>query len=80
MSDKELETRIVVSFSKFGSCAAKVMRSQSGIPHCFVQYTTQDDADKAFAQGKGIQIGNRLCRVERSDANRKFIILAVAMS
>ncbi|KAK0633679.1 hypothetical protein B0T14DRAFT_598925 [Immersiella caudata] len=76
LTDVGLEAALIRAFKDFGVVYVNVKRGLSGkaMPYAFLQYTNQDDADLAFAEGKKIRIGGRVCRTERAKMNRFFVV------
>ncbi|CAH0046406.1 unnamed protein product [Clonostachys solani] len=69
VSDEELEEEVVAVFEKFGKAFVKLRRDTRNMPYAFVQYTSDNDAQRAFENAQGIKISDRCCRVEKAKAN-----------
>ncbi|KAI5867724.1 hypothetical protein GGS23DRAFT_612884 [Durotheca rogersii] len=74
VKDSRLEAEVTRAFSKFGIVFVKIRRDQRNMPFAFCQFTKDEDAHTAMAQGKGILIEGRPCRTEMVKANRSFVI------
>ncbi|VUC31986.1 unnamed protein product [Clonostachys rosea] len=74
VSDEELEEEVMAVFEKFGKAFVKLRRDTRNMPYAFVQYTSDNDAQRAFENAQGIKISDRCCRVEKAKANSVFAV------
>ncbi|CAH0023389.1 unnamed protein product [Clonostachys rhizophaga] len=74
VSDEELEEEVMAVFEKFGKAFVKLRRDTRNMPYAFVQYTSDNDAQRAFEKAQGIKISDRCCRVEKAKANSVFAV------
>ncbi|KAK4232317.1 hypothetical protein QBC38DRAFT_463773 [Podospora fimiseda] len=72
--DLALEAAVTRIFSRFGTVFVKIRRDASHMPFAFAQYTNDEDAKRAEAEGRGAVILGRPCRTEMVRANRTFIV------
>ncbi|CAG9945574.1 unnamed protein product [Clonostachys rosea f. rosea IK726] len=74
VADEELEEEVMAVFGKFGKAYVKLRRDTRNMPYAFVQYTSDNDAQRAFERAQGIKISDRCCRVEKAKANSVFAV------
>ncbi|KAI1343328.1 hypothetical protein F5Y15DRAFT_412123 [Xylariaceae sp. FL0016] len=74
LTDTELEVRVTKSFSAFGAVFVKIRRDVKNMPYAFCQYTNAAEAERALANGRRIVIDGRVCRTEKTKANRKYVM------
>lgn len=77
MSDESLSTSIRGHFSKWGEVSfVKVLRDKQGRPYAFVQYETEESADKALSLAQDTILCDRRIRCEPAKVNRTLFITA----
>ncbi|XXH05810.1 hypothetical protein Hte_012248 [Hypoxylon texense] len=72
--DVRLEAEVTRVFSGFGPVFVKIRRDKYNHPYAFCQFTREEDFKNALANGKGMLIDGRPCRVEQVKANCSFVM------
>lgn len=76
LSDDDLCLSVTGYFKKFGKLTnVKVLRDQENRPYAFVQYTNDNDANKALKEAHGSRLNGRIIRCEHAKVNRTLYIV-----
>ncbi|EEU47072.1 uncharacterized protein NECHADRAFT_78130 [Fusarium vanettenii 77-13-4] len=73
--DLTLQSAVTKVFNLYGTVFVKIKRDKRQMPFGFAQYTKPEDAEKALANLRGVEILGRPVRVERCNANLIFLII-----
>ncbi|KAG9254159.1 uncharacterized protein F5Z01DRAFT_736971 [Emericellopsis atlantica] len=71
-----LRVEVTRAFTRFGTVFVKIRRDpHKGNPYAFCQFTTDEAMETALARGRGLYICDRPCRIERANANCKWVVI-----
>lgn len=75
LTDDQLSMSVTKHFERWGELAlVKVLRDPSNRPYAFVQYTNDEDAQKALVNGHNSTLDGRTIRCEPAKVNRTLYI------
>lgn len=75
LTDDELSLSVTKHFQQWGELAlVKVLRDPANRPYAFVQYTNDQDANKALKEGQHSILDGRAIRCEKAKVNRTLYI------
>ncbi|KAI6780596.1 Nucleotide-binding [Emericellopsis cladophorae] len=71
-----LREEVTRAFTRFGTVFVKIRRDpHKGNPYAFCQFTTDEAMETALSRGRGLYICDRPCRIERANANCKWVVM-----
>ncbi|KAJ4231077.1 hypothetical protein NW759_003058 [Fusarium solani] len=73
--DLTLMSAVTKVFNQYGTVFVKIKRDKRQMPFGFAQYTKPEDAEKALANLRGVEILGRPVRTERCNANLVFLVV-----
>ncbi|KAI8675387.1 hypothetical protein NCS57_00439800 [Fusarium keratoplasticum] len=73
--DLTLMSAVTNVFNQYGTVFVKIKRDKRQMPFGFAQYTQPEDAEKALANLRGVEILGRPVRTERCNANLVFLVV-----
>ncbi|KAF4461361.1 RNA-binding [Fusarium albosuccineum] len=72
--DLHLQSEVTKVFGRFGTVFVKIKRDKRFMPFAFCQFTKPFHADRALAEGRGLEILGRPCRTEKCNGNLVYIV------